>query len=273
MKTKNLHLLLFIVISFLISCNSTPTEKVLNIDNVNITGDAKENLKVVPGEYTMKVVDDIIVIPIKFELIKKYEEITGHNDIRQWHTSPELGNIDLIPLDKSGIPIPDIGLDFSPATSNDYAKFEDLLNGEVGDQMLIVFKWSYFSKKEIIKRIMEDSEGIEIGDADFTVLSKDISDAANTSSQSSDSFAQNDSEEWDELLDTYEEYIDNYIKILKKVKDGDASVMTEYVEIMKNANELAEKFDNAKDEMSANNYSRFMELQTKMLNAAASLNQ
>lgn len=271
MKTFTFPLL--ILMSLLISCSTTPTEKVLSIADVEITGDAKENLKVIPGEYTMKVVDDVIVIPIKFELIKKYAEITGHNDIREWGTYPELGNIDLIPLDKMGIPVPDIGLDFRPATTNEYAKFEDILTGEVGDQKLIVFQWSYFSNKEKIKRIMTETEGVEIGDADFIVWSKDISGSTTKTSQSSGTNANNDSREWSELLDSYEEYVDNYIKILNKVKDGDATAMTEYVEIMKNANELAEKFDNAKDEMSADDYSRFMKLQTKMLDAAAKLGQ
>ncbi len=76
------------------------------------------------------------------------------------------------------------------------------------------------------------------------------------------------SEDWDVILKNYEEYIDNYIVLLKKSKAGDTSVMPQYMEMMENANKLSEKLGNANGELSAKQMSKFMELQNKLTNAA-----
>lgn len=241
------------------SCGGTITEKKITASDISISGEGSDYFEVVDGDYTLKVVDDKVVIAIKLELIQEFD---GDG-------KPEMGNLNLVPLDKDGAAVPDLGLDFRPATMSDYDKIKDLLRGEIGKTVTVSFEWSYFSKKDIQKRIMEQTESFEITRADFTGGKSSYSSSdSNSSSDDDDSFFGSGSEDWDAVLKSYESYIDQYIKLMKKAKNGDASAMTEYAEMMEKATDLAEKMESAGDDLSTAQMNKFMKLQTKLANAA-----
>ena len=75
----------------------------------------------------------------------------------------------------------------------------------------------------------------------------------------------------DEYLKSYEEYVDQYIKLMKKAKDGDVSAMTEYAEYMEKATDLSEKMEKAESEMSSAQMTKFLKIQTKLTQAAANM--
>jgi hypothetical protein len=163
MRKLNLLLITAIAICLMIACgDSTPKEKTLSVSNVSFSGQAKQYLKVVDGDYILKPVEGKVLIGIKFELIRRYD-LGG---------KAEVGNINLIPLDKSGIAIADIGLDFKPASLGDWDKLSDLLVGTVGETVMISFEWNYFSDKEKQKRIMQETVNFEIVRGDFTGTDK-----------------------------------------------------------------------------------------------------
>jgi hypothetical protein len=243
---------------FLFSCGGSLKEKTLTVSDVSISGEADNYIKIVDGDYILKPVDDKVVIAVKFELVNKYD---GSKE-------PELGNINLIPLDNSGVAIPDLGLDFRPATLGDWDKIKNLLKGEVGKTAIISFEWSYFSNKDIQKRIINETSNFEIARADFTGSS------SSSSYEESDDepIVSSSSEDWDAVLKSYENYIDQYIKLLKKANSGDLNALTEYAEMMEKATDLAEKMENAGDELSTSQMTKFVKLQTKLANAAANMN-
>ena len=76
----------------------------------------------------------------------------------------------------------------------------------------------------------------------------------------------------DEYLKSYEEYVDQYIKLMKKAKDGDVSAMTEYAEYMEKATNLSEKMEKAESEMSSAQMAKFLKIQTKLTQAASNMN-
>jgi hypothetical protein len=78
-------------------------------------------------------------------------------------------------------------------------------------------------------------------------------------------------ENWDSILNSYEKYINQYIALMKKAKNGDASAMTEYPSMMEKATDFADKLENASDDLSPTQTARFLKLQTKLTNAAAGL--
>lgn len=84
-----------------------------------------------------------------------------------------------------------------------------------------------------------------------------VSDYASRSKKSSD--------DWDAALDEYEKYVDSYLKFYKKAMAGDANAMTEYADYLQRAQKLTEKFSAVEKELTPKQYSRFMELQTKMV--------
>ncbi len=75
----------------------------------------------------------------------------------------------------------------------------------------------------------------------------------------------------DAYLKSYEEYVDQYIKLMKKAKDGDMSAMTEYAEYMEKATDLSEKMEKAESEMSSAQMAKFMKIQAKLSQAAANM--
>ena len=75
----------------------------------------------------------------------------------------------------------------------------------------------------------------------------------------------------DEYLKSYEEYVDQYIKLMKKAKDGDVSAMTEHAEYMEKATDLSEKMEKAESEMSSAQMAKFLKIQAKLTQAASSM--
>lgn len=108
------------------------------------------------------------------------------------------------------------------------------------------------------------------GEATTSTSSSGESSSSLQNTDSNSSTNSKGSEKWDKILDSYEAYIDQYIKLQEKAQNGDMDAMSEYAEMMKKARDLDKKLENADDELSTNQMKRFSELQTKLANAAAS---
>lgn len=80
-----------------------------------------------------------------------------------------------------------------------------------------------------------------------------------------------ESENWDALLKSYEEYIDHYIKLMKKVKTGDLNAISSYAESLQKATDLQEKIENAKEELSVSQAAKLLKLQSKLTQAAVEM--
>lgn len=80
-----------------------------------------------------------------------------------------------------------------------------------------------------------------------------------------------DSEDWDALLDSYEKYVDKYISYMKKAANGDMSALSEYPALMEQAQDYSEKLQNAKADLSSSQWSRYMKITNKMLQAAQNM--
>lgn len=104
--------------------------------------------------------------------------------------------------------------------------------------------------------------------------SKDSSDEESSNSadekDSDDEMVENDSDapDVDEMLDSYEEYVDEYISYIKKASNGDMSALEEYPKLMETANELSEKIGKCQGDMTSSQLSRYNKISMKMLEAA-----
>jgi hypothetical protein len=233
-------------------------DKVVHVTNVAITGDAMEYLKVVDGDYTFKpVTEGKITIAVRFEVIKKYE--------KKLVPETSIGNVSLSPLDSSGAAIGDLMVVFRPMTSGDYTKFETLLKSKPGTQIQVNFQWNFFSDEIKTRRIIEQAQGFEITDANIT--HPEEASTTNGSANKTDSKIQSD-ENWDQLLDSYDAYVNSYIKLLKKAQKGDASAISEYPAMLENALSLQEKLQGEKGNLSASQLTRLVKIQAKTAEAA-----
>lgn len=104
-------------------------------------------------------------------------------------------------------------------------------------------------------------------DDDISSMSVD-----NSSSMSNDdSSSSSSTEDWDALLDSYEEYVDKYISFAKKAAKGDMDALSEYPSLLEKAQELSNELSGAQGSMSSSQWSRYMRITNKMANAAASM--
>lgn len=77
--------------------------------------------------------------------------------------------------------------------------------------------------------------------------------------------------EWDAALDEFEQYANNYLKLLKKANSGDMNALTEYATMLENAEKLESKLNDAKGELTPNQIKRLNKIAQKIMNAATSV--
>lgn len=94
-----------------------------------------------------------------------------------------------------------------------------------------------------------------------------LDDASAETSYDEEEPASSDGEDWDSLLDSYEEYVDMYISLLKKASAGDLSAVSEYADYLNKAQEFSKKLENSTDEMSVSQVARLNKITQKMLQA------
>lgn len=186
-------------------------------------------------------------------------------------------------LDKSHIIIADFP-SFDIESKNDFDN-EDYTNVLYpGEKWAIVKEfikkddWDK-EKQEMWEKIKKEGAYIRIepnysGTAKFVAYkgaknssSDEISSEENDEDEISDA-SESDSEDWDALLESYEEYVDKYISYMKKAAKGDMNALSEYPALLEKAQEFNEKMQNAQGVMSSSQWSRYIKITNKMTKAA-----
>ncbi len=97
---------------------------------------------------------------------------------------------------------------------------------------------------------------------------KEASSSTEASTEASTSVSSSSSgENWDEILDEYEAYVDKLASIYKKIKAGDMSAYSEYAGLMSSAESLSSKLSEAKGTMTSSQWSRYNKILRKMTSA------
>lgn len=266
MKNLKIFGVVIVAVMFLASCGGGGSKEPAKVkpDKTSISGALGDYLQIVDGEY--EIVDDWGGnLNVKVKKIKAAPSDFLEN--KEFDLTASV-------LQENGMPVSgteDFELDYS---SKD--KVISLLKGN-SDEEIILLKsqlggyhqeeHSEKAKKFSVSSILKEKE-----ESSSSTSSASYSDNDEEVDEDEESYSSSSSSEnWDAVLDSYEKYIDQYIKLLKKAQNGDMSAMTEYVEMMEKATDLAEKMENADDDLSASQMSRFVKLQTKLANAAANL--
>lgn len=89
------------------------------------------------------------------------------------------------------------------------------------------------------------------------------------SNNSTNNMSSSKSQNWDKVLNKYDDYTDEYIKYYNKAKNGDISALQEYPKLMQKAEELQKSLAKAQNDnsLTSKQINKMTKIQTKILNA------
>lgn len=276
----------FVTLLSFTSCNNAKDGKVeLDVTNAEVEGDNKDIVSIEDGNYTLvgTVKGDMgQELYIKVKVRQKNPVKKSAEEI-----SFVTGNVNLEIIDEN-----DMSMIKLPLKENEeFKKF--ITQGKEDDTK--EFKFSYvMNNKDQYAQIMKGAKSVKLVDLSLYNYentdmvadegsagygeeidnSSDIDNSNDNNEASDDDSSFDETSEnnnLDELLDKYEEYYDSYISLMKKAKNGDMSAVVEYGKYLKKAQELSNKLEQAKGDLTTSQLARFQKIQMKLMKAMKEL--
>lgn len=249
------------------------SSKILSFKNNNISGELGEYLELVSENASINYLK--MEKPFARELSQVWEiklEFKRNEKKLDYDIETINGNytgLNLDVFDKNGQPI--AGVDkISCYSGHDVVdKILTLKSGETGWVKFIKRKGK-FEEENVIENWEQLSISSEIG---FVKVYEEEEDDEYTNSSGSTI----SSSEFDQTLDEYEKFINDYIKILKKAKKAEddpmavMSIMSDATSMMQNAEKLGEKLSENEGDLSVDQAARLLKLQLKLSKAATEM--
>lgn len=165
-------------------------------------------------------------------------------------------------FDSKGQPI--AGLD--PIACYGHGLVDDVLTLNAGENGWATFtvELGDYPEEDIIKGWSKFKVGSKVG---FTKESDDSE--IDTDFDSEEDGEPLSEKEYNEMLDDYEGFVDEYIVFYKKAMKGDMDALSSYPKLLEKAEKFDSKMDRARnnDNLTSKQISRFIEIQKKMMNA------
>lgn len=290
---KNLkYFTLALMAIFFASCGSSSEDEesiVLTPATTNIKGYLGQFYDVVYKDYTIN--DDILTIEIERndnELPFNIKGVKPYGYYGQGITAHAGFGIEI--LNETGDVIEKKAATASMYYSDDIKEALNLRAGETGTIRWFIYFHGDVKPAEF--RLTSTYEEVEEEDDDdsnsSSVSGSDNSSSSVSSNNSSssgygygyrynsnknsdddkDDSSSSGDEDWDSLIDSYEEYVDKYISYMEKAMKGDMSALAEYPSLLEKVEEYSTKMNKAKGNMSSSQMSRYMKITNKMTEAA-----
>lgn len=263
--SKIKYFLIAIMAIFLASCKGKPSP--IKPGSTSLQGDLATYYEVVDKEYTFIGYGDIT---IDFKKVKDGLPAP-------WHSSMKYGPYDdptyyqlkfiITFLDENGNILEEKELDSEAS--------EKLANLQNGDSTKVVLSWIGKSARRkaktfTVRGTFERGEQSRFSSSsESTEPSTEMADAISeiSTEESTEDNSSSSSEDYDAVLDEYEEYTNKLSSMLKKVEAGDMSAYADYMGLVKSMTSLDKKLANAKKEMTTAQAARFLRIQAKYLKA------
>lgn len=280
------------IIAFFSSCKengnkknttSSQLEKEIDIENVQIDGLAGRYIEIVPNTYKIKNIgtsDDI-----KMAISLTFKKVSNPQN-QVFVSNSKRGTICF--YDQDGFSLKE---SYDVWIGDIHKELIMLLSSKPGTTANITFvpsKTFKLDSKEEVKEFLQkvstlsfeenvlsekyspDLVAVDTYKPSINDITDDLSNQSTLDVESNDNVASaaEGSNDWDKLLNTYEQYVNSYIKLYKKAMNGDASAMTEYISFMEKATQLSEKLSDADTEMTNAQLQRYMEITNKMTTMA-----
>ena len=137
-----------------------------------------------------------------------------------------------------------------------------------GDMSALAEYPSLMEKAEEFSEELESAK-LELSDSQMArymkISNKMLSAAKDISDESSVNDEDESDEDWDELLDSYEEYVDNYLSCLRRAANGHMDAVEAVESLEETGKKFSKKLQGAKSDLSASQWSRYMKISDKMI--------
>lgn len=272
---NNIKLFTFLaVMACAVACSSKADNVVVTPQDCSLSGELKDYYNVVDKEYTIAkgsgfISNNLITVELKrtdTDLPFGDTPVSGYGTTRYDVDSYYKVGFGIELLDESGNVIVKKGATATGLggvySDDDVVELADMASGEQGS-----VRWSFEddevknAKSFRILSSYKSASGSSSGGS-----SADSDDSSSESSVSSSG-----SSDMDALIDSYEEYVTDYIKLMKKAQAGDMTAMTEYPALLENAQDLQNKLNKSQGDMSTAQAARFSRIITKMASAASAM--
>lgn len=274
MKKFYLFGLLAMVMTIFAACSGSDKLDI-KVDKAEITGENAGLISVVPGTYTLIKTKDGVTIKIKLKL---ESPLPGGDSLEAYKAKSggiELGmGPKLRLLDANGTTLDgELELGESSLDQDAQGAFEKFLVSAAGTEQ--EFTFSLTTSGDVLKDLMSKSAGLKITGMDakmntgYEASSTDESSTDESSSDASASDGEISSSDADSFLDEYDNYVTQYISLLKKASAGDVSAASEYANMLQSAQDMQEKLDAAKGDLTSEQVARLMKIEAKLLKAAS----
>lgn len=289
---KNLkYFTLALMAIFFASCGSSSEDEesiVLTPATTNIKGYLGQFYDVVYKDYTIN--DDILTIEIERndnELPFNIKGVKPYGYYGQGITAHAGFGIEI--LNETGDVIEKKAATESMYYSDDIKEALNLRAGETGTIRWFIYfhgdvkpaEFRLTSAYEEVEEEDDDSNSSSVSGSDNSSSSVSSNNSSSSgygygyrynsnknSDDDKDDSSSSGDEDWDSLIDSYEEYVDKYISYMEKAMKGDMSALAEYPSLLEKVEEYSTKMNKAKGNMSSSQMSRYMKITNKMTEAA-----
>lgn len=268
-KIEIIFAVLFMAV--MVSCSSGFEPKMITSTSTEFTsGELAKYVEIVdqPSELSYAEKDETQYIRLKVTL-KMVKDGIKDVDARDINFVGLLSVAVIGLVDENGTDVQELNV-----KDDDMLKLKKLLTGDSGDTAEIIFEGQFNNHKNAPKWF-EDAAKFTPGLTGDIIYGDSTSSSSDDSSESNVETLETEVEstdaDYDALLDTYEEYCDEYIRLVKKNAGGDISTMSEYQDFMVKVQELEEKFGNGVSNLNPEQLKRFNKIHAKVINAAQSM--
>lgn len=274
MKKLYLYLSIAIMAVCLASCGGKKDSEseeenkepiVLTPETTHIKGDLGDYFEVVDKEYTVtNDWGDMVSIEVKRTDVDYSFNLKGVEPFGTFGQSVKANaGFGIEILDENGNVIDKVAATASGlGAMYDSEDMKEALKLKAGETGTVRWKFSFDSEKKPVKFRL--TSAYETADSSSSSSYDDDDDDSDSYSSSSSSGSQ----DWDALLDSYEQYVDKYISYMKKAAKGDMTALSEYPALMEKAQEFNSELQGAKGDMSASQWARYIKITNKMTKAA-----
>lgn len=259
MKFYSYIFLTLLLLTLLSSCGNKQAS--VKPQTVKVDGYLSDYLEVVDGEYKPEKDKALVpswIIKVKVKAKAAYtEDDYGFKDGNH-------GPLTLDFYDEKGTPL--TGFDNLESDYQDDNKLADILKKGSGETWVTFTKFTDLNQEKYpdnIRAFVIGSKKIEKEESGTS------SDNTNSSTSESTTSSASGNEDWDKVLSDYEAYVDDYLKIIKKMNAGDNSAAQEYPALLEKAQDLDKSLKEAQgnNSLSADQMSRMLKIEGKMVKA------